>query len=140
MNDFTGCKIGLYYENKLIVYLRDNKPGLNFADMWDLPGGGREGNETPVECIQRELVEEFGIHLDPNSIIWTKEYPSVIAENARAYFFVATVTKEDMDSISFGEEGQEWKCMGTQEFLTHPNAVPRLKERLQDYLDSKGAE
>ena len=134
MKDFTGCKIALYYGNNLVVYLRDNKPGLNFAGMWDFPGGGREGEETPVECIQRELSEEFSIHLNSDSILWTKEYPSMIDPNARAYFFVAKVDKPTVDAISFGEEGQEWKLMDPNEFMAHENAVPRLKARLADYL------
>jgi len=137
MNPFTGCKIALYYDEKLVVYLRDDKPGLNFAGMWDLPGGGRENEETPVECVQRELFEEFGICLDPESIIWTKEYPSMTNPNDRAHFFVAKISKGDIDSISFGEEGQEWKFMKPEEFITHNNAVPRLQERFKDYLTSK---
>ena len=41
--DFVGCKLVLVHETRLLTYLRDDKPGLNWAGMWDLPGGGREG-------------------------------------------------------------------------------------------------
>jgi len=102
--------------------------------MWDLPGGGREDNETPIECVQRELIEEFGIYLDPESVVWTKEYPSTDIPGGRAHFFVARISKKDVDSISFGEEGQRWQFMEPEEFIAHENAVPRLQERLKDYL------
>ena len=37
-------------------------PGIPWPAFWDLPGGGREGTESPVECVLRETHEEFGLH------------------------------------------------------------------------------
>ena len=52
MTDFIGVKIALLTNaDRLLVIQRDNKSGLQFAGLWDLPGGGREGQETPLECI-----------------------------------------------------------------------------------------
>jgi 8-oxo-dGTP diphosphatase len=134
MKDFAGSKIALYYDNQIIVYLRDDKPGLNFAGMWDLPGGGRENKETPFQCVQREVIEEFGMHLDPAAISWTREYPALVDPNRRMHFFVGEITKEQVDSIVFGEEGQEWRFMKPEEFIAHENAIPGLRGSLRDYL------
>ena len=62
-------------EDKLLMHLRDNKPGLFNANMWDFSGGGREGEETPQECAIREVKEEFEIDLTPELFIWEKDYP-----------------------------------------------------------------
>jgi hypothetical protein len=50
MTDFVGCKAALFCGDALLTYLRDDKPGLPWAAKWDLPGGGREGSETPEAC------------------------------------------------------------------------------------------
>ncbi|MGD0231098.1 MAG: (deoxy)nucleoside triphosphate pyrophosphohydrolase [Syntrophorhabdales bacterium] len=45
-------------EGKILIGRR--KAG-RFADMWEFPGGKIEPDETPEECLKRELHEELGI-------------------------------------------------------------------------------
>lgn len=135
--DFIGTKTALFYDTKLVTFLRDNTPGLRFANMWDFPGGGREGNETPMQCLQREVKEELGIALTEDQILWQKEYPAMHNPRLRAYFFVTRINKEQHDSIRFGTEGQRWELVSVSEFMSRDDAVPHLKTRLQDYLDSR---
>ncbi|PKD38264.1 8-oxo-dGTP diphosphatase MutT [Methylomonas sp. Kb3] len=33
------------------------------GDMWELPGGKKEGSETAFETLKRELAEEIGVHV-----------------------------------------------------------------------------
>jgi hypothetical protein len=56
---FGGTKIALLCGDHAVVYLRDDKPGIPFPGMWDLPGGGREGNEGPIECGIREVIVQL---------------------------------------------------------------------------------
>lgn len=44
---------------KLVIQLRDNKPGLPFPAHWATLGGAIEGNETPDDAMRRELSEEI---------------------------------------------------------------------------------
>ena len=50
------------------VIVKDNKvlaarrgPGKHLEGYWEFPGGKLEENETPEECLERELAEEFSI-------------------------------------------------------------------------------
>lgn len=59
-----GTSIIFYNEkNCLLLFLRDDKPGLPYANMWDIPGGHVEKGESPDECIVREMKEEIGVDI-----------------------------------------------------------------------------
>ncbi len=59
-----GCSIIFMNSNeKILLFLRDNKPDIPYPDMWDIPGGHVEHNETPKQCIIREMKEEINIDL-----------------------------------------------------------------------------
>lgn len=135
MNNFHGVKIALLYQNQILIYLRDNKPGLVFAGQWDLPGGGREGSESPEACAVRETREEFGFTLDPQTIVWKKEYPSSRPQQT-TWFLVAPLAPEQLANISFGSEGQRWKLMPIAEYLELSDGVGPLQDRLREYLAS----
>ncbi len=49
--------------NRLIIYLRDDKPDIPFPNHWDLIGGHLEEGETPEQALVREVKEEIGIDL-----------------------------------------------------------------------------
>lgn len=50
-------------KNGLILAAR-KRPGLHLAGYWEFPGGKLEGEESPRECLQRELMEELGMHCE----------------------------------------------------------------------------
>jgi 8-oxo-dGTP diphosphatase len=136
MKDFIGVKIALIKDDEVLVILRDDKPGLRNANLWDFPGGGREDNETPFECVARETDEELSIKLAPESIIWEKTYPAMHDPNLTAYFMVAKIDDNDVTNIVFGDEGQGWKMIKIDDFMSDPTVIEQLKGRLNDYLAS----
>ena len=94
--DFTGVKIALLVGNNILVILRDNKPDIPWPNMWELPGGGREGQETPLECLQREVWEELGLTLKEESIIWSKIYPSMLDKIGQPSLWLAKLAKSSI--------------------------------------------
>ena len=128
---FGGAKLALYLGDQLAVILRDNKPDLIFADHWDLPGGGREGAETPLECALRECQEELGLKVPVAAIRWGRKFQENLAAK---WFFVAQMPHDTARDIVFGDEGQEWQLMSEEDFLRHEKAVPAFQYRLSRWI------
>ena len=135
ISDFTGCKIALLCGDSVLTILRDDKSSIPWPNMWELPGGGCEGDESPFECAAREVYEELGIHLTEDCLLWSKVYPSMLYEGRQSVFMVGQLSQEQFDSITFGDEGQGYKLMNIEEFLTSSQVVPQLQGRLRAYLE-----
>ena len=135
--EFTGCKIALICEGQILTILRDDKEDIPWPNMWELPGGGREGNETPFECVAREVYEELSIQLSKADVIWFQIYPSMLDGNKKSVFLVGRLTQEQFESIIFGDEGQGYKLVSFEEFLTSDRVVPQLQERVREYVEKK---
>ena len=113
----------------MLTYLRDEKPGLRWPGLWDLPGGGREGLESPEDCLLREVEEEFGLRLTPDGLVWRRVFPSMVEAGRNSVFFGGWLSPEEIASVRFGDEGQRWELMPIEAFLGHPRAVPELQRR-----------
>lgn len=60
-------------KNDLVLAAR-RKPGKHLAGFWEFPGGKIEENETPEQCLLRELKEEFDIVAEIGDYIGISEY------------------------------------------------------------------
>lgn len=130
--DFTGCKIALLCDGQVLTILRDDKPTIPWPNLWELPGGGREGDESPFECVAREVYEELSIQLSKDKVIWSGTYPGILDEKKRFVFLVGNLSKEEFDRIDFGDEGQDYKLVSLEEFLASDRVVPQLQERVRE--------
>lgn len=133
--DFFGAKIALLKDDYILSILRDDIPTIPFPNTWDLPGGGREGEETPFDCVQREVFEELGITISKDSISWAKVYPGMVDPNKESVFMVGEIIQDQIDQIVFGDEGQDWKMMPVTDFLKDDQVYGSLKERLRDWME-----
>ncbi|WP_309665645.1 NUDIX hydrolase [Tabrizicola sp.] len=127
--DFVGCKAAFFCDSRILACQRDDKPDLRWPGLWDLPGGGREGAETPEDCLLRELAEEFGLRLLPDRLIWRQVFPSMLDASRQSVFFGGLLSEAEVRSIRFGDEGQGWELMPVATFLAHRQAVPEMQRR-----------
>lgn len=45
------------------VLVARRSPGRHLAGLWEFPGGKLEPGESPEACLEREFMEEFGVHV-----------------------------------------------------------------------------
>lgn len=50
-------------DQKVLLGMKDPKE-LIYKDLWGIPGGGMEANETKEEALEREVLEETGIDIN----------------------------------------------------------------------------
>jgi len=134
INDFSGAKLAIFCHSDVLVLRRDGKADIPFPGKWDFPGGGREGDETPLETASRETFEEAGLRIDASSITYQKLYPNAAAGRLPTWFLVAKPGWLARPHTRLGDEGQELAWMPAQRFLDLPDAVPHLQDRLREYL------
>ena len=135
--EFSGCKIALLCDDRLLTILRDDKASIPYPNMWELPGGGREGEETAFECVQREVFEELGLKLEETAIVWAKDYPGMVDPDTTSIFMVGIISQEECASIIFGDEGQAYQMIDVSQFLADEKVIPQLQDRLSDYLEEE---
>ncbi|MDX2484452.1 MAG: NUDIX hydrolase [Pseudodonghicola sp.] len=131
---FSGAKLALFLGPDLLVIQRDDRPDIPWPGHWDLPGGGREGIETPVDCALRETREEVDLTLSPDQITWSRSY---LRPHGRVWFFVAHLPAARVADVRLGDEGQDWCLMAPRTYCRHPLAVPHFAETLALYLEQQ---
>lgn len=130
MSKFDGAKIAILRGDDVLTLLRDDRPDIPFPNEWDLPGGGREGDETPVQTVARELFEELSVTLDSSKIIYHSADKAASKPELLVHFFVARWDDLGDDAIVLGDEGQRWRWMPVSGFVSRKDAVISLRERL----------
>jgi 8-oxo-dGTP diphosphatase len=132
-DDFNGVKIAILNdEGGILLHLRDNKPGLFNAGMWDFLGGGRESNESPLECVTREVKEESNIDIVSTDIIFAGFFPAQKDPTQKAVFCVAQIPNNRLDEIEI-HEGQGYKFFTEEEFFSDEFVIPAIRERYMNY-------
>ena len=126
---FAGAKLAAFCGNGLLAYRRDDKPEI----LIDLPGGGREGVESPAECVLRELFEEFGVAVPVGRLHYHRRYQLGDSLSV-SHFFAVHLTEDEVAAVRFGDEGQDWALMPITDFIADDDSVPRLREWLRHYL------
>ena len=138
VQEFNGAKVALFIGDRVLVILRDDDPAIAFPNLWDFPGGGREGDETPFESLEREVQEEVGLVLPRRAVAWEKALPWSQDPNQVVWFFVAQLPEGTETKIVFGDEGQRWDLMTPAAFIAHKQVVPSLASRLQMWMSQAG--
>ncbi len=73
--------------------------------MWELPGGGREGEETPLNAY-KEVFEGLGLKLESGYSL-RLGLSGMPDPDKTSIFMVGTITQEKFAGIVFGDEGRD---------------------------------
>ena len=89
MEKRTSNLIVVNSRDEVLLQLRDDILTIPYPNTWCLPGGHVEGDESPEECLIREMEEEMGIRVENVTKFMELDYP-----DETEYFFVAQMDFE----------------------------------------------
>ena len=61
-------------EKQVLLLLRDDKSSIPYPNTWDVPGGHVDNDETPEQCIVREMKEEMDLDLEDFQLFSVMEF------------------------------------------------------------------
>ena len=129
-----GSTILIKYDGKVLLESRKD------SDRWAFIGGGLFLNETLLECVKRETLEETGIILSDEDIKFCKLYddPSIIiaypdGNVIRSIMALYTTTLKKMPDLKCSEESTELKFFSREE-LKEIKIVETHTPILADYF------
>lgn len=98
-----SCSALIDWNDKILLFHRDNKSSIPQPDCWQLPGGKIEKGEDPSQTIIRELLEE--VSYSPKDL---KFFKKIQREDHVNYLYVSFVSDKEAKLFRLGEgEGQE---------------------------------
>ena len=93
----------LVKDNRIIIAKRG--PNDRLAHKWEFPGGKVEINETPEQCLKREMKEEFDINVSVGeylgSSIYNYSHISIELMAYRAYWKDGEIHLNDHDDFKW---------------------------------------
>ena len=102
--------------------------GTHLAGTWEFPGGKCEPNETPPDCLRRELVEELAVdsRVRDRLLVTRHAYQERTVE---LHFFIVTLSGDPVPQL-----GQEMRWVPREELwsLDLPEADADLITLLAD--------
>lgn len=110
-------------EGKILLQLREDKPSVDFPGTWSTFGGALEDDETPLEALQRELMEEIEYEVTDAEYLGKLDYIHV---------FRIVDSSLDVDSLVV-HEGEKAAWVGPDE-LPHIPIYGRFREYFAEYF------
>jgi 8-oxo-dGTP diphosphatase len=95
----------LTYKNKILLMLRDDKPGISSPNCWGLIGGHVEPGEKPDDAIVREVAEETNLKINNKILLFHSEF-SIDTGKKEFFFYHIPLTQANIKNVQLMDEGQ----------------------------------
>ena len=117
-------------DNKLLVVRKRGSPDFL------MPGGKPERNESPIEALKRELMEEISCEVDSSSIALLGTFEDLTSDG-RAKVFIDLFSGELIGEPKPSSEIEELGWISAADAIS-PNLTPIIKRQILPFLLQKG--
>src|SRR5574341_341242 len=113
-------------DQRFLLQLRDARPAVSMSNCWGLFGGVVERDETPLDAVKRELMEELAFSPTKPPTWFTEVFYSLGFARHGIHgkvFYALKVTEHAIGRMRLGE-GQEMKLFTVQEIASRADVLP----------------
>lgn len=121
-SSFTIGVFGIIFDEQERVLLAHRRD----MDLWNLPGGGLESGEAPLEGLKREVLEETGLHVEVMKLI------GVYSKTDKDEIVFSFLCKKLDGELRLNEEADQLSYFAFDQMPT--NISPKQRERITDAL------
>jgi 8-oxo-dGTP diphosphatase len=118
--------------NEVLLQLRDNAPGIPYPHHWTTLGGHLEPEESPLDCVRRELQEEIGHTVERPRLFGLYRRPDEHGERLVWIFYAPFDVPVEQIRLT---EGERVEYMTVEEALRRPLAF-QFDEVLRDFANA----
>lgn len=108
------------------VMLNLRSESVSYSNYWGFVGGKLEKNESPLECLKREIMEELGNDLPVFDDFIPFDVFSSSNARFRYYSFLVIVQDEFIPILNSESSGYSWVKIGNWPQPLHPGAKSTL--------------
>ena len=87
------------YKRKVLTIQRSNYNGFGNGE-WDIPGGGLQFGESPLECLEREIREEAGLTVCIDRLLYALSVINPTRQNVGLFY----LGYSDSDNVTLSHE------------------------------------
>ena len=122
-------------DGKLILQLRDDKPGISCPGQITAFGGMCESNEIPLETAKREMQEELGLRLNDDDLTPWTVFRKTMAEHGEDSFVNLFVLGHSLRPEELTVyEGQGYFLVSPDDDLDKINFTPAARQFVAQFF------
>lgn len=124
-------------DNNRLFLMVEERPYDNVTNVINQPSGHVEANETLIEAVVRETLEETGYDLEPSHVIGIYQFTT---EKGKTYFRICFCgsAKKHVHPVEIDSDILAVHWMSADDIFAHANQrSPLVSQCLHDYLDGK---
>ena len=137
-----ACALIIDTCGRFLLQQRDDIPGIVCPGMVGLFGGHREGDETFLQCVVREVHEEISYFVAPERFDHLASYSGTDADaqggTVRGEFFVARDVPADALRVRHQRSLDRTGGLNKGEFLAHRNVHRSEDETANPTIEGTG--
>jgi len=112
------------------VYIQQRKKNALMGGLWEFPGGKREKEESPEECLEREIKEEMGVTINILKKIMTIKH-TYTQFRVTLHAFTCELQSKQIRPT----ECQQWKWVSLSNLKKYP--FPAANVKIVKYITQK---